>query len=133
MRYYNARGTDDRPNGIAFYGTNGALYADRLGYEIYPDPKGRGSTEPRMPRRQLNGAEPTPLHARSFIDTIRNRAKPVADEEDGHRATNIGHLGNIAMKVGRKLRWDAKKEEFIGDPEANKLLARQARKPWDLI
>lgn len=133
MRYYNARGADDRPNGMAFYGTNGALYADRLGFEVYPDPKGRGSAELRMQRTQLNGAEPTPLHARNFIDTLRNRKKPVADVEDGHRATNIGHLGNIAMKTGRKLRWDAEKEEFIGDPEANRLLARQARKPWDLI
>ena len=38
-RYYRANNTDDRPNGLAFYGTNGTLFADRLGFEIYPELK----------------------------------------------------------------------------------------------
>ena len=42
------------------------------------------------------------------------------------------HLGNIATRLGRSLRWDASKEEFIGDSEANKWLSRPYRKPWKL-
>ena len=39
MRYYNARGEEDRPHGEAYYGTAATLFCDRIGYEIYPDPK----------------------------------------------------------------------------------------------
>jgi hypothetical protein len=53
--------------------------------------------------------------------------------EIGHKATIVGHLGNIAYRTGRKLRWDAAKEEIVGDAAANALLGRVARKPWDLI
>src|SRR5947207_15989270 len=40
-RYYNARGESDQPNGIAFYGTKATIYAERIGWEVFPEP---GST-----------------------------------------------------------------------------------------
>lgn len=132
MRYYNARFEDDRPHGMAFYGTNGALFADRIGFEIYPERK-PGSTELRMPARRVNGPEPTPQHARDFLEAVRTRRRPAADVEDAHRATIVAHLGNIAFKIGRKLRWDPLRETLPEDPQAARLLGRQARKPWDLI
>jgi predicted dehydrogenase len=140
MRYYNARGSEDRPNGMAFYGTSGALFVDRLGYELYPEPQSAGWPPPRgaaagfrAERKQKQGADATALHARAFIDAIRNGGPPAASIEDGHRATNVAHLGNIASKTGLKLKWDPKREEFDGQPEASALLGRKARKPWDLI
>jgi len=45
-----------------------------------------------------------------------------------HRSTNTCHLGNIALKVGRKLAWDTETETFKNDPEANALLSREPRK-----
>ena len=42
----------------------------------------------------------------------------------------ICHLGAIAVRLGRRLTWDPDKEEFAGDAEANKWLARERRKPW---
>jgi hypothetical protein len=45
----------------------------------------------------------------------------------------VAHLGNIAYRTGRKLRWDAAQEEIVGDPQAAALLSRKARKPWGLI
>jgi predicted dehydrogenase len=127
MKYYNARGAEDRPNGMAFYGTNGALYADRIGYEIYPEPN-----RP-IERKQMNTTDATKLHAANFIDCVRSRNQPAADVETGHRSTTVAHLGNIAFKTGKKLSWNAETEEFQDDGGASKLLARQARKPWDLI
>jgi predicted dehydrogenase len=127
MKYYNAKGAEDRPNGMAFYGTNGALYADRIGYEIYPEPKSP------IERKQMNTTDATRLHAANFIDCVRSRNKPNADVETGHRSTTVAHLGNIAFKTGKKLHWNSETEEFVDDGEASKLLARQARKPWDLI
>jgi predicted dehydrogenase len=125
-KYYNARGEDDRPHGMAFYGTNGALFADRIGFEIYPE-------RDRIKRRQTNVPDATSVHARAFVECVRTRSAPPADALTGHRATLIGHLGNIAFKTGRKLKWDAAREVFTGDAEASKLLDRPARKPWDLI
>ena len=126
MKYYNARGAEDRPHGEAYYGTNGALFADRIGFEIYPE-------RDRVKRRQTNVSDATSLHARAFVECVRSRKTPPATIEMGHRATLIGHLGNISFKTGRKLRWDAAREEFVGDAEASKLLGREARKPWNLI
>jgi predicted dehydrogenase len=126
MRYYNAKGFEDRPNGMAFYGTNGALFADRIGYEIYPEGD-------RIQVRRKNTADATADHLRNFVDCVRSRATPNAGVEAGHRATLVGHLGNIAYKTGRKLHWDAERETIPGDAEAARLLRREARKPWDLI
>ncbi len=142
--YYLTRGKDDRPHGMAFYGTNGALFADRVGFEIYPEPQGESgpgaanlSAGPsggyRMERKEAQGEDATSLHVRNFIECVRSRQTPVADVEIGHRAATVAHLGNIAYRAGRKVRWDAAREEIMGDSEASALLARKARKPWDLI
>ena len=71
-------------------------------------------------------------HAQVFLDSIRSGQRPPADVEQGHLATNFGHLMNIAWKVGRKIRWDAEKEEVLGDPEANALVTKPYRAPWKL-
>ncbi|MCI0377456.1 MAG: Gfo/Idh/MocA family oxidoreductase, partial [Gemmataceae bacterium] len=131
-RYYRARGDDDRPHGEAFYGTNGTLFSDRIGFEIYPELE-PGVPRPRMKRRDQVAQDTTDLHVRNFIDCVRSRQTPVADVEIGHRSTLVAHLGNIAYRTGRKLRWDAAKEQIVGDLEAARLLGRQARKPWDVI
>src|SRR5260370_1302046 len=71
------------------------------------------------------------LHVRNFLDCIKTRQRPIADVEDGHRTATACHLANISLRVGRKVRWDAGKEEIVGDAEASKLLVRSDRKPWD--
>src|SRR5262249_3819495 len=133
-RYYRARGKDDRPHGEAFYGTSGTLFSDRLGFEVFPEPAGRSATAGlRMKRSEAAGQDATDVHVRDFIDCVRSRKKPAADVEVGHRAAIVAHLGNIAYRTGRKLRWDAVKETILDDPRAAALLARKGRKPWDLI
>jgi len=134
--YYRARGKDDRPHGEAFYGTGGTLFSDRIGYEIFPELEpgmGGGAPRFRTERKDVAARDTTDLHVADFIASVRSRKRPSADVEIGHRSTTAAHLGNIAYRTGRKLRWDPKKEEFIGDAEANRLLGREARKPWDLI
>jgi predicted dehydrogenase len=71
-------------------------------------------------------------HMQNWLDCIKNREKPVADVEIGHRSSTVCHLGNIARWAGRRLRWDPVKETFPDDPEANKLLDRPRRKPYQL-
>jgi len=142
-KYYQARGADDRPHGEAYYGTNGTLIADRLGFEIYPEsnttsgPGAAGREQRsegfRMQRKEMSAEDATASHVKNFIECVRSRKKPAADVEIGHRSTIVAHLGNIAYRTGHKIRWDAAKEEIVDDPEAAKLLARQRRKPWALI
>jgi len=72
-------------------------------------------------------------HKGNWVDCMRSRKRPVADVEIGHRSATVCHLGNIARWLsGRKLRWDPKKEQFIGDDEANALIDRPRRKPWTI-
>ena len=85
-----------------------------------------------MKRRYENTTDATSLHAKRFIEAVRNRTTYNADIEVGHRATTVALLGNIAMKTGQKLKWDGKKET-TNSAEANKMLRRQARRPWDLL
>jgi predicted dehydrogenase len=143
LNYYGARGDYNRPNGMAFHGTKGTLFCDRLGYEFYPDidygsvwPPVRIPTEIkyRGVAKKKQGADATRLHALSFVENVRNRRKPEADAEFGHRVTSAALLGNISYKLGVRLKWDAERETFLDSPpEAYAMLGRQARKPWDLI
>ncbi|MDB5300362.1 MAG: oxidoreductase domain protein, partial [Phycisphaerales bacterium] len=47
-----------------------------------------------------------------------------------HRSVSVCHLGVLSMRLGRKLNWDPKKEQFVGDADADKWLSREMRKPW---
>lgn len=71
-------------------------------------------------------------HRQNFLDCVRLRTQPVTDAETGHRSASVCHIGNIAVRLGRKLRWDPEKELFINDDVANKMLSRPARAPWRL-
>jgi predicted dehydrogenase len=124
MRYYNMRATDDRPHGEAYYGTKGTIIADRVGYEVYVD---------GQPPKRMNTTDATSLHAKHFLECIRGKEKPHTTALIAHRATNIAHIGNIAFKTGRKLKWDPEREVFPGDKEANEMLRRIPRAKWDLI
>ena len=70
-------------------------------------------------------------HARNFLDCVKSRGQPVSDLESGHRVATVCHLANLSLKLARRLRWDAAKEEVVDDVEANRLLARPYRAPWD--
>jgi hypothetical protein len=69
-------------------------------------------------------------HVANFIDCVRTRRRPAADVEIGRNAALYAHLGNIAYRTGRKIRWDAASSRAAGDPEANALVRPVYRKPW---
>lgn len=133
-RYYNSRGEWDQPNGIAFYGTDGTIFAERIGWETFPEPETprRKSAKP-LKRMWENVEEPTKAHTANFVECVRSRKSPNAEIEIGHRSTSMCLLGNIAWKTGKKLKWNAAKEDFEGAPDATSMLTRTLRKPWDLI
>jgi len=67
---------------------------------------------------------------RNFVDCVKSRKPCYAPAETGHRTISVSHIGNIAIQLKRKLRWNPDKEEFVGDDEANKMLSRHQREPW---
>ncbi len=72
-------------------------------------------------------------HMKNFFECIRDRSLPVSDVWSHHRAVSCCHLANIAMRLGRPLRWDPKKEDFITDTEASSMLSRKQRKPYEIV
>jgi predicted dehydrogenase len=69
---------------------------------------------------------------RNFLDCVKSRLAPYFPAEIGHRCCTVLHIGNIAMWLGRKLRWDPVAEHFVDDPVADRYLCRAMRSPWRL-
>ena len=70
-------------------------------------------------------------HVRNFLDAIKSRQAPASDLATAHQTSLACHLANIAARVGRVVRWDAAANAIAGDPEANALLTKTYRAPWD--
>lgn len=69
---------------------------------------------------------------RDFLNCVKTRCRPFAPVEEEHRTASVCHLGNISMRLGRKLEWDPEKEWFTNDEEANRMISRPMRAPWRL-
>ena len=69
---------------------------------------------------------------RNFLDCVKSRKDCYFPPEIGQRCFTIAHIGNISMRLGRKLRWNPEKERFINDEQANRMLSRAMRSPWKL-
>lgn len=142
---------------LEFCGTRGTLGISRLGFTVTPDPllppenaipqftgahpvggprssRTDGAAPPRtraVEDRSGSTSAQFQQHVRDFLDCVKSRGTPVSDLESAHRVTTACHLANLSLRLGRKLRWDARREEVVGDAEANRLLSRPYRAPWD--
>src|SRR5581483_367102 len=127
-----------RDHGVAFHGNNGILVVDRGGWEVYPETEGTTrrkqykNTSASLPRQGNGGVDSGLLHVRNFLDCMDSRQKPHSDVEIGHNSMIACHLGNIAYRTGRTVRWDVESEKVIGDNDAQKLVSKEYRAPWKL-
>jgi hypothetical protein len=73
-------------------------------------------------------------HWYNFIDCVKTRRQTAAPVEIAHRTVTICHVANVAMLLGRPVKWDPKTEEFPGDAQANSMpmVDRSRREPWTL-
>ncbi len=71
-------------------------------------------------------------HHANWLECIKSRQLPICDVEIGHRSATVCHLGNIAIRLGRKIRWDPAKEVMIGDADAAAMVSKPYRSPWRL-
>lgn len=142
---------------LVFLGTKGVMTLGRDGYQLQSDKKldpidqvarilGGHPVGGPMPIEQQgrpalwtdsaanasgDAAAQYVLHIRNFIDSMRTRTTPNSDLESAHRVVVACHLANLSLRTGRKLRWDAAKDDIVGDAEASAMLVRPYRKPWD--
>jgi len=77
-------------------------------------------------------AMPDPEPPVPFPEAVKTRKKSAGHAEAAHRAVTIAHLANIAIRLGRKIRYDPVKEEIVGDEAANRLVYQPMREPWHL-
>lgn len=120
------------PQGVRFTGNRGWVHVTRAGLDANPKsilkekigPEEIHLSKPRGDHRQG--------HRRDFLDCVNTRGQTIAPAEVGHRSAAAAHLGNIAITLGRKIRWDPKRERIIDDPAANRMLGRAMRSPWRL-
>ncbi len=113
--------------GARFYGSEGRIHVNRGGIHTTPT-----SLKDSVIRDDEIHLTKSTNHAQNFVDCVRSREKTVAPIEAAHYAISIAHIGNIAMRLGRKVKWDAAKEEFVNDPQATRMLERSMRGGWHL-
>lgn len=121
-----AGGHPDIRGGTKWIGTDGWVWVDRGGFDA-------SNTDwfAQIPADKYKvKLYKSDNHQRNFIDCVKSRQPTITPVETAHHSAIPGHLGLISMLVGRKIRWDVKREAILGDPEATKLLTRPYRKPW---
>ena len=122
--------------GNLFYGSEGWMHVNGSEWKTYygrknePGPGSQIAEESADPMN-LAGAGSGP-HFNNFISALRSgkRADLTCDIETGFMSTALPHLANISYRLGRELKFDGKKEKFVADADANKMLTRNYRKPY---
>jgi len=130
------------PWGATLYGDKGTLKLSVYSYDFIPSGDGKpvhrdvtyeleqypeDKTEKDLERHVAPAIRG---HMKDFLRAIASRSRPVADIEQGHTSTASCILANNAMRLGRTLTWDAQKQLVVDDKEANELLRRPYRQPW---
>jgi len=113
--------------GTVWYGDKGWIHVDR----------GRQATDPAELWNEKIGPGELRLyesrdHQQNFLDCVKTRKKTITPIEVAYRSISVGHLGEIAMLLGRKVQWDPDKQVFVNDDAANRMLSRPMRAPWHL-
>ncbi len=129
-------------NGVKFEGADGWIFVSRGGAKATAsDPasafgKALEASDPKILNSKIGPNEihlyKSEDHHLNWLTSIQTRQPAVTTPEVAHRSTSACILGWIAMKLGRKLRWDPEKETFIGDEQANSMLSRPQRAPYGI-
>ena len=105
---------------------------DRRGWEVIPEVKEGKALMEAVPFTEPAEGGGLTKHVKNFLDCMRSREKPNADISIGAHIARFAHLGNIALRTGRKLNWDHEKQMFIGDGQANEMVKASYRSPWKI-
>lgn len=122
-------GASEGPRGLKLQGSDGWIFIHVHGGKLEAEPA--SLLEEKIGENEIQLGR-SPGHQRNFADCVKSRQQPFAHAEIGHRTASICHLNNIAMRLGRKLKWDPATEQVQDDAEANQLLTPNMRSPWQI-
>jgi hypothetical protein len=105
-----------------------AAYIDGPKGKVY---KGFRSTIPDLEKLINSLPDPEPQIG-TFTESVKTRKKFALNEANGHRSCSVVNLGVIALRLGRNLKFDPVKQQFIDDEGANRLINQPMRGPWKI-
>jgi predicted dehydrogenase len=116
-------------SGTLCLGGNGWMWLDQTGFKFY---KGEGSELFATEKTTDTNDVQTQAHVQNFLQSCRSRnIKDLhCDVEVGATSAAVSHLATISYRVGRKIVWDDAKGRCVNDPEADRLITRDYRKPY---
>ena len=130
-RQYGGNDAEKHNIGCYFYGTEGTFHMGWLdGWSFYPTKKNGEIIHVEPQLHQPDSQNISELWA-DFLASVESGKLPVCDIEIGHESTNMSLLAMLSHKLRRSVRWDGEKGVIPDDPEANQLLSRQYRSPWE--
>ena len=121
--------------GVLFEGEKGRLFVNRGRITGKPieeqdaDAKLKEATLAEVVKLFKGNTAKMGNHMGNFFEAWKYGKWPISDVVSQHRSVSACHLGNLSIRLKRKLTWDAAQEEFVGDSEANSLLKRAQRDP----
>ena len=124
--------TSEGDNGILFEGSEGRFFVNRGKLTGKPvelleeNPLAEDAIE------KVYGGPVSSNHMANFVEAIQARQQPISDVHSHNRMLEICHLSNIAMRLGRELKWDSQRREIIGDAQANTFLSREPRQGYEI-
>ncbi|MBS0260756.1 MAG: Gfo/Idh/MocA family oxidoreductase [Planctomycetes bacterium] len=124
--------TSEGENGILFEGTEGRFFVNRGKITGKPVEDLKEKPLPEGAIEAIYGGKVPENHTANFTDSMKSRKQPISDVWTHNRMLEICHLSNIAMRLGRELKWDPIKREIVGDAQANSFLARENRKGFEI-
>ncbi|QDT35290.1 Gfo/Idh/MocA family protein [Thalassoglobus polymorphus] len=124
--------TSEGDNGILFEGTEGRFFVNRGKIVGKPVEDLKDNPLPEGAIEEVYGGKISKNHTANFIEGMNSRKQPISDVWSHNRMLEICHLSNIAMRLGRELKWDAAKRQIVGDEQANSFLSREARKGFEI-
>jgi hypothetical protein len=114
-------------HGVIFIGTGGQIHVQRGGFTTTPAEIRSRAKDPGPVRLRASRE-----HEADWVDAIRDRSVPVSDLPSAVRSDIICHLGDIAIRTGRKIKWDDASKTIVDDEAAKAMMFRQYRKPWSI-
>jgi predicted dehydrogenase len=124
--------TSKGDNGILFEGTDGRFFVNRGRISGKPVEDLKENPLPDGAIEQVYGGKISSNHSANFIESMKSREQPISDVWSHNRMLEICHLSNIAMRLGRDVKWDASARSIVGDDEAHSFLARESRKGYEI-
>ncbi|MFN9237850.1 MAG: Gfo/Idh/MocA family protein [Planctomyces sp.] len=124
--------TSDGDNGILFEGTTGRFFVKRGKITGAPVEELKTKPLPETAIEEVYGGTVRANHTANFIEAMQSRKQPISDVWSHNRMLEICHLSNIAMRLGRELRWDPQTRDIIGDAQASAFLSRESRKGYEI-